>query len=154
MPRKQIGGTQIGGYAELYDRLTKEVDISKMTPEDLQDYLTNKGEYKLTSGIKSISEFLSLALSTEREIEEIEDIGELRDLKKTVKEVVPTHQEQLNQKIEERIIAVSFALAENFAVQRKISLTDKIKGNVEKWKGDKSVVTIRKKGKFVAWKRL
>lgn len=53
----------------------------------------------------------------------------------------------------ERQIALSFTRIESFAQEKNIKLSEKIIGKEENWKG-KKVLTIRKNGRFIAWKKI
>ena len=53
----------------------------------------------------------------------------------------------------EFLIAYQFTVAQKFAEERNIKLTEKTTAKIEKWKG-KDTIVIRQNGKFRSWKRI
>ena len=135
-------------YAPLFRRIEEAFSPEEMTDQTLKDYIDAR-----TPGMDALAEQLSQTSIISSSIEESEDIKELRGLKKEVRKL-DIHIETLISRIDEKIIALSITLVEDFAKEKGIELTEKVIGNIEIWKDEKQYVVIRKNGSFRSWKKL
>jgi hypothetical protein len=142
---RRLGGFD---YFPLFRRIEEKFLPEELDSETLKEYLNAK-----TSGMESLAEQLAQTREISLQIEESEDIGELRELRKEVNKL-EVHRGTLVERIEEKIVALSIVTAEEFAEERKIRLTERVTGNIEVWKDGKERLVIRENGHFKAWRRL
>jgi len=135
-------------YAPLFHRIEEAFAPEELTAQTLKDYINAR-----TPNMESLSEQLSQTSIISSSIEESEDIKELRGLKKEVRKL-DIHRETLIGRIDEKIIALSITLVEDFAEEKDVELTEKVIGNIEIWKDEKEYVVIRKNGSFKTWRKL
>lgn len=135
-------------YNRLFDRIEESFNPEELDSETLKDYINAK-----TPGMNALAEQLAQTREISIQIEESEDINELRELRKDVNKL-EVHKGTLLERIEERIIALSITITEDFARQKKIKLSEMVIGKVETWKNGKRYLVIRENGSFKAWKQL
>jgi len=152
MPRKKstIRNYTEGDYSRMYERIEKEIDIEDYDMENVRNIITNKGYNRLGEERK---QKLKDIVRIDRKISSSTNIEELRILREDILRL-PIYQQELLIKVIEKMTSLSITLTEQFARERKVTLTEKVKGNIENWKGEIRVITIRKNGKFVSWKKL
>ena len=152
MPRKKstIRNYTEGDYSRMYERIEKEIDIEDYDMENVRNIITNKGYNRLGEERK---QKLKDIVRIDRKISSSTNIEELRILREDILRL-PIYQQELLIKVIEKMTSLSITLTEQFARERKVTLTEKVKGNIENWKGGIRVITIRKNGKFVSWKKL
>jgi len=140
-------------YARFYDRVEKEYGIDELTPARIRDWVRNEtmvGQLQLTTELHN-------------DVSSATTIKELKQIRKQTTDVL-VHKEVLRNLIDEKIerikvgeleevIAEGIVRGQEFAETKKIVLSEKVKYNEEIWNGRK-VQTIRRNGKFLAWKRL
>lgn len=134
-------------YTPLFERLEEEFEPEDMTAPRLKEYLNAS-----TPGMIGLAEQLAQVSVINRAIGQAQTLRELRDLEEQAKDL-EVHNATVLERIIEKEIALSVSFGEEFAKEKGISLTEKTRSNVENWNG-RSVLTIRKNGKFVSWKRL
>jgi len=135
-------------YSALFRRIEESFNPEELDSETIKDYINAS-----TPGMDALAKQLSQTREISLEIETTENIKELRGLKKQVNKL-EVHKGTLLERIEERIISVGITTTEEFAEERKITLTEVVKGNIETWKDGKQYLVIRKNGHFKAWRRL
>lgn len=129
-------------YSALFSRVESAFRPEEMTRGRLVSWLNNETLADLFATTKEIND----------RINESESIEELREIRKDAKRLY-IHRNEILRRLEEKIISISITSVEKFAEERKIKLSEIVKGNVENWKG-KKVFVIRKHGHFVAWKKI
>lgn len=134
-------------YGPLFDRIEDAFDPSEMTSNALKDYLNAK-----TPGMNGLAEQLSQAKVINDFIQGSNDLDELNDLQGDILNL-STHKEKLLRDLEEKIISLSVGIGSSFAREKNITLSERTRAGIEKWKiGD--VLVIRSNGKFKAWRKL
>lgn len=151
MPRR------FGNYQALFDRIEEEFSIEDITSANLQDLFGVE-----TPGRKSLAEQLSQVSEINKDIERIDTILELENLRVDVN-VLPIKKQELLNKIDikiqaieveqrELVIVEGIELVGDFAEERGIILSDVNIGRVEIWKDGKERLVIRgDDGRLKAW---
>lgn len=135
-------------YSRLYRRVEEAFDIEEITPEGIREYINAK-----TPGMVGLADQIASVGIINEEIGRIEDIDELRELRKEAIKL-PVYQQNILTRIDEKIVALSITTTEEFAVEKKIVLTERVTGNIETWRDGKQYLVIREKGHFKAWRKL
>lgn len=149
MPGRHKRRREMGwDYSPLFRRIEEAFAPEEVTDRAIKDYINAR-----TPEMDALAEQLARTSELSLEIEEVDEISELRELKKEVNNL-EVHRGFLLERIEEMIIALSIATVEEFARERRIVLTEKIKGAIETWKDGKQYMVIRKNGSFKAWRRI
>lgn len=134
-------------YTPLFDRIERAFNPEDMTPGRLKEYLNAS-----TEGMESLAEQLSQTYLISKELEKAETLDELKSLEEQAKGL-EVHGSTVLERIIEKEVAISFALGEEFAEEKGVKLSERTIAGVETWRG-KQVLTIRKDGKFISWKKL
>lgn len=134
-------------YSPLFSRIEEAFDPEEMTADRLKEYLNAR-----TPGMEGLAEQLAQASEIAIAINQTNTLKDLRDLEEQAKRL-EIHSSTILERIIEKEIALSFSMGERFAEEKGIKLTERTISNVENWNG-REVLTIRKNGKFVSWKRL
>lgn len=135
-------------YSRLFGRIERAFDVEEITAEEIADYINAK-----TPGMFGLAEQIAQVKVISDDVGKIEDINELRILRKESLKL-PVHQMIILNKIDEKIIALSITTTEEFAEERGIILTEDVKGNIEIWKDGIERMVIRENGHFKAWRRM
>jgi len=135
-------------YSLLFSRIEESFNPEELDSETIKEYINAS-----TPGMEAFAEQLSQTREISLEIEELETIKELRELKAEARRL-NVHSDLVIRRIDERIIAIGITTTEEFAEEKGIVLTEIVKGNVETWKDGKEYLVIRKNGHFVSWKKI
>ena len=133
-------------YFPLFSRIEEKFSPEEMDDATLKDYINAS-----TSGMNALAEQLSQTRELALQIEESSNIKELKGLRKEV-DKLEVHSATLRTRINEKILSVGVGVAGDFAEERRISLTERVVGNVEVWKDGRERIVIREKGRLRAWR--
>jgi hypothetical protein len=134
-------------YDPLFKRIEEAFSPEEMDADTIKDYINAK-----TFGMEGLAEQISQASIIKETIEKSTNINELKELLDDASKI-PVHSQTLVRDINEKVIALSIQIAEDFAKEKRVKLDEKRIARVEKWK-TKDVLVIREKGRFKAWKKL
>jgi len=152
--RPSYKGSTAEEYKAFYDRIERALNVEDMTPNNLSEWLQSDSH--------PLIDQLSLVSLINKQIKDAQTIEEIKELKEEISSL-PLHKQELNKRASsrieelavekrERIITAGITSTKDFAEERKINLSEKVLGRVEKWKDGTTRIVIREKGKLKAWR--
>jgi len=143
-------------YKAFYDRIEKAFNVEDMTPERLAEWLQSDSH--------PLIDQLVLVKIINDQIRDSDNLQELNNIRSEISKL-PLHRASLTNRLNERInqvqieireaeITRTITLTQDFAKERRITLSDKTKGGVyPNWgRYHRPAVVIFSKGKIKAWK--
>ena len=141
-------------YKRLFDRIEEEYEVDEIDSSTIKKCMRHSN---ISDQIVLSRDLYNRALSS-KSIEELRELkNQLSSLvvyKNKVSEKIDERIEELNIKIKEEIIASAIARTNEFALSRRISLSEKTKGGVyQKWgRSRRPAVVIFGDGRIKAWR--
>lgn len=144
-------------YDALFRRIEASFRADELSVANIQEWLQGGDSNDLIDIINLTKVFIE-------ETKKAQTIEELNQLKRNsrslvihrdeVLDLIDERTEEIRIEMEEQTIALSIAIAEDFAEEKGIELDEKTVAQIETFKSGERRIVIREKGRFKAWKRL